>query len=597
MSRAAVAFILVLASVSVFAQRNVIVKTITVRGAKIINHETIRAAMGSKEGSVLQQSQLLNDETRILELGYFKDVQILIRMIGDSETEAELVVEVAEHPVIREVLVRGNTVLTSEDLTALVVEIQTLGRIYNTRFTRQIQAALENAYADEGYFIQIDSLGPDPESEGTLLIVVIEPVVREIRLIGLHRTNEKVVLRIMKTKPGQPYSQRQFSRDGEELYSTFWFDSVIPRQLDTNQAGVYDLELEFVEARTGQINGGVALDPQSRLVGFISYSDSNFNGLGQSVGLNLSQATVGGGLSAEFAWGNRFYDERDTSVNVSVFSRVVFNFASGGFGNFNSSIGGNFDERRTGGSILFSRPFGQVNRGTIGMKLERVETLDFRQTGADSFVQQDGDRVSFQLGVDRDTRHPTIEPYEGELARILVEPSYSNVTKIGGPVSTFDRILGPNYYLRGTLEWRKYISKRMPDDTPIDQVRPVVAIRVRYGRVLGDTPFFEQVFVGGLDSLRGYQNQRFWGKESFASTVEYRFPIQRTFSVIAFTDYGAAWGGYPGISGLTQSRSPDFHLGYGLGVSFRTPVGPIRIDFAFNDEGGSRTHFAFGTSF
>ena len=597
MSRAAVAFILVLASVSVFAQRNVIVKTITVRGAKIINHETIRAAMGSKEGSVLQQSQLLNDETRILELGYFKDVQILIRMIGDSETEAELVVEVAEHPVIREVLVRGNTVLTSEDLTALVVEIQTLGRIYNTRFTRQIQAALENAYADEGYFIQIDSLGPDPESEGTLLIVVIEPVVREIRLIGLHRTNEKVVLRIMKTKPGQPYSQRQFSRDGEELYSTFWFDSVIPRQLDTNQAGVYDLELEFVEARTGQINGGVALDPQSRLVGFISYSDSNFNGLGQSVGLNLSQATVGGGLSAEFAWGNRFYDERDTSVNVSVFSRVVFNFASGGFGNFNSSIGGNFDERRTGGSILFSRPFGQVNRGTIGMKLERVETLDFRQTGADSFVQQDGDRVSFQLGVDRDTRHPTVEPYEGELARILVEPSYSNVTKIGGPVSTFDRILGPNYYLRGTLEWRKYISKRMPDDTPIDQVRPVVAIRVRYGRVLGDTPFFEQVFVGGLDSLRGYQNQRFWGKESFASTVEYRFPIQRTFSVIAFTDYGAAWGGYPGISGLTQSRSPDFHLGYGLGVSFRTPVGPIRIDFAFNDEGGSRTHFAFGTSF
>ncbi|MCH7945167.1 MAG: BamA/TamA family outer membrane protein [Armatimonadetes bacterium] len=597
MSRAAVAFILVLASVNVLAQRNVIVKTITVRGAKIISRDAILAAMGSKEGSILQQSQLRNDETRILDLGYFKDVQILTRMIGGSDTEAELIVEVAENPVIREILVRGNTVLSSEELTALVVEIQTLGNIYNNRNGRQIQVAIEDAYRKAGYFIQIEGRGPDPESEGTLLITIIEQVVREIRLIGLHRTDEKVILRIMKTKPGQPYSPRVFRRDAEELLSTFWFESVVPDQFDTNQVGVYDLELEFVEARTGQINGGVALDPQSRLVGFISYSDSNFNGMGQSVGVNLSQATIGGGLSAEFAWGNRFYDARDTSVNVSIFSRVVFNFASGGFGNFDSSLGGNFDERRTGGSILFSRPFSEINRGTIGMRFERVETLDFRQTGVDSFVQQDGDRLSFQLGVDRDTRHPSVEPYEGELARILVEPSYSNVTKIGGTVSTFDRILGPNYYLRGTLEYRKYISKRMPDDTPIDQVRPVVAIRVRYGRVIGDTPFFEQVFVGGLDSLRGYQNQRFWGKESLAATVEYRYPIQRTFSVIAFSDYGAAWGGYPGISNLTQRRSPDFHLGYGLGVSFRTPVGPIRIDFAFNDEGGSRTHFAFGTSF
>jgi len=597
LSRATVAFILVLASVSAFAQRNVIIKTITVRGIKVISRDAVLAAMGSKEGTILQRSQLRNDETRILDLGYFKDVQILTRMLGDAGTEVELVVEVAENPVIREVLVRGNTVLSSEVLTALIVEIQTLGKIYNSRYARQIQMAVEGAYADEGYSIQIARLGPDPESEGTLLVSIIESMVNEIRLIGLHRTKEKVIRRMMKTKPGEPYSRRKFRRDAEELLASFWFDSVRPDEISLSQAGLYDLELQFVEARTGQINGGVALDPQSRLVGFVSYSDSNFNGLGQSVGVNLSQATVGGGLSAEFAWGNRFYDSRDTSMNVRIFSRVVFNFASGGFGGTTSSIGGNFDERRTGFTMSFSRPFEEINRGTVGIKVERVETLNFRATGTDSFVQQDGDRLSFQLGVDRDTRHPTVEPYEGELARILVEPSYSNITRIGGTVSTFDSILGPNYYLRGTLEYRGYFSKKMPEDTPIETVRPVVAVRVRYGRIMGDTPFFEQVFIGGLDSLRGYQNQRFWGKQSLAATVEYRYPIQRTFSIVAFTDYGAAWGGYPGISTLTQRISPRFHLGYGLGVSFRTPVGPIRIDFAFNDEGGSRTHFALGTSF
>jgi len=38
-------------------------------------------------------------------------------------------------------------------------------------------------------------------------------------------------------------------------------------------------------------------------------------------------------------------------------------------------------------------------------------------------------------------------------------------------------------------------------------------------------------------------------------------------------------------------------LGYGAGLSFRTPLGPIRIDIGFNEEGRSRTHFIIGTSF
>ena len=589
-----VVFLALAACSATYAQQ--VIKTITVRGNAIVSEIAIKAAMATQEGSVLQQTQLRTDETRILDLGYFKDVKILVRTL--SETEVELVVEIAENPVIREVLVRGNTVVTTEEITTAVTQIQELGRIYNNRFGQRIRTAVEDLYASKGYVIGIDRLEPDPESDGTLLIGLIEPRLREIRLVGLVRTEEKVIRRIMKVRPGDVYSEAAIRRDWEELYSTRWFDDIQVRRMDADQPGVYDFEFEFFETRTGQINGGVALDPQSRLVGFVSYSDSNFRGSGQSVGANLSQATVGGGLSAEFAWSNRFYDSRNTSISWRVYSRVVYNFTENGFGGSSGSLSGTrSDERRTGFDVALSRPFAQVHRGRIGLRFENVKSLDLDASSFGSFVQQDGDLLAFRLGVDRDTRHPSVEPFQGELASIMVEPSYSNISRVGGSVSTFEAIKGPNYYLRTMLDYRKYWSRRMPADTPITAARPVLAFRASYGVILGDVPFFEQMFVGGLGSLRGYENQRFWGRQSLVGTFEYRHPIQSNFSVVVFTDYGGAWGGYPSISTFSQTNSPEFHLGYGVGVSFRTPVGPIRIDFAFNEQGGSRTHFAFGSSF
>lgn len=587
----------ILASVLGFAQDNVIIKTITINGAENVNKEVILTVMLSKVGAILQPSNLLDDESNIMDMGYFMDVKILRRVL--SPTEVELVVELAENPVIREILITGNSIISSEELTAIVSDIQPLGRIYNNQNSDRIAVAVLEAYQATGYLGQIDDIYPDPESVGTLNVEIIEPSLREIRLIGLHRTQEQVVYRIMKTKAGEPYSPAQVRRDMEELVSTFWFETIQnPRLLETDDFGVFDLEIEFSEARTGQINGGVALDPQSRLVGFVSYSDSNFRGMGQSVGVNLSQATVGGGASAEIAYGNRFYDAKDTSLNARIYTRVIYNFTGNTFGGSESAIDGKrFDERRSGGIVTFTRPFGVVNRGTLGLRLENIETLDFDEAGADNFVQQNGVVVALQLGVDKDTRHPSNEPFEGELTRILLEPSYSNITSVGGPVSQFDDILGPNYFYRTTFEYRRYWSRPVAEDTPVDQPRPVVAVRAKYGFVSGDVPFFEQMFAGGLGSLRGYPNQRFWGKQSLVGTVEYRHPIQKNFSIIGFTDYGGAWGGYPGIQAFDQSNTSDFHIGYGLGLSFRTPIGPIRIDFAFNDQGGSRTHFAFGTSF
>jgi outer membrane protein insertion porin family len=358
------------------------------------------------------------------------------------------------------------------------------------------------------------------------------------------------------------------------------------------------LTIEFKESQTGLLNAGVALDPQSRLVGTLSYSDSNFLGHGQSVGVQLSQATAGGGPSVELGFSDRFYDSKDTSLNVQVFSRVVYNFTGTGVDPFGGSgTSGKFDERRTGASVNFARPYGRY-RASLGFRGSNIKTLNLNPTPIDEYIQQDGNLYSLVLGAAYDTRRPSAEPYRGELMQLTIEPGFSDVSAIGGAVKNFTDVLGKNSFIKSGLEYRRFWSKSAAENTPLDKPRPVVAFRAKYNNISGTVPFFEQNFIGGADSLRGYANQRFWGRQSALATLEYRHPIQRSLNLIGFADYGAAWGGYGQLKDFVQSSSPQFKLGYGVGVGFRIPrLGLIRIDFAFNQEGQNRTHFTFGSSF
>ena len=66
---------------------------------------------------------------------------------------------------------------------------------------------------------------------------------------------------------------------------------------------------------------------------------------------------------------------------------------------------------------------------------------------------------------------------------------------------------------------------------------------------------------------------------------------------MSFLDAGSAWGGFGSVNNFTQTSSPFLEYGYGLGLRLRTPIGPIKLDYGFNREGGSRAHFSIGTSF
>jgi outer membrane protein insertion porin family len=124
----------------------------------------------------------------------------------------------------------------------------------------------------------------------------------------------------------------------------------------------------------------------------------------------------------------------------------------------------------------------------------------------------------------------------------------------------------------------------------------VFAVRLLAGFTATDTPFSEQYFLGGADTLRGYAEDRFWGNDMLLINAEVRIPIVSSVQGVLFTDAGDAWGSIYQAEGLQQATSFQLQAAVGVGLRVTTPVGPIKVDYGIGRFGGN-TDFSVGQSF
>jgi outer membrane protein insertion porin family len=587
--------IALLLGVSMFAYgQSGTIKEIVINGNKQVNRVAIEAAMRTKAGQPYIQSNLDQDKRSLEEMGWFQAVDVQARLLDDGTWQ--VVVNLSEYPVVKEIRVVGNAAIKTEEILKQV-QIKP-GEVFNFKRVKPSVDAIRELYTKRGYFVNFDAFGPLQDSPETLNISIVEYTVGSIKIEGLTRTRESVIRKMIRTKPGEPYNAQKWERDLGRMFSTHWFEEVKPTFQASDDLGQVDLSVRLKEGRTGTFNIGVQLDPRSSFAGVIRLADTNFRGTGQTVSMNFLQATTGSGASLDLDYVNPFIDNSGTSFSASLYSRVVYRFAGNGFGGTSTPTNDSrYTERRTGGTFSLTRPFkNDTLFSQISLRAEDIKTEDLSTSSSNNFIQQDGVVAILAAALIENTRDVDADPARGHWIRLLFEPGYSDIKEVGGQASN-NSILGPNYFLRHSLEYRGYFSSGPPRGVNVDESRRVLAVRARYGNITGQVPFFEQFFVGGSDTLRGYPEDRFWGREFLSFTAEYRIPFQKSFNGILFVDWAGAWGGYGSVQRFTQSPRFNMHLGYGFGVSFRSPLGPIRLDFGFNENGGSRTHFLIGTSF
>ncbi len=110
-------------------------------------------------------------------------------------------------------------------------------------------------------------------------------------------------------------------------------------------------------------------------------------------------------------------------------------------------------------------------------------------------------------------------------------------------------------------------------------------------------PLSLRYYTGGDSSVRGYDfeqiapvnsdNEPQGGKHLLEASVEYEIPFRDNFSWAVFSDFGDAF-----------NDSPDYRIGVGAGLRWRSPIGPVRFDLARSlkdpGEGNVEFHLSIG---
>ncbi len=108
----------------------------------------------------------------------------------------------------------------------------------------------------------------------------------------------------------------------------------------------------------------------------------------------------------------------------------------------------------------------------------------------------------------------------------------------------------------------------------------VAAVKLYVGTSIGTPTYLFKYRLGGTDNLRGYQDNRFRGKEYYLQQTELRMPFFKWLDVVPFLGFGDA----------TDSQFTQAKMAYGAGLRIGLPpdyINRIRIDYGVGrDESG-----------
>lgn len=495
----------------------------------------------------------------------------------------KITLHVVENPVLTELRLKGNTVLSEEEIKEGLLTRP--GTVLNLWLLRQDIERIEKVYESKGYAVMRvldNTLDLQGEREAALELFIGEGRIEEIRVEGEReeevvkedgtlerrlvpanlRTKSFVITREMTSKAGDILNVNVLKRDLQKIWNLGYFDDVHWEPEPGTEEDSITVVIKIREKESlGTAMFGAGYSSQFGLTGNASITRDNLFGKGR-----LASATVSfGGLSAyELRYKEPWLDRHHTSMDVSAFNTVTprdFSVVEGGVVRFVS-----YDETRQGGVLLFGRPILRDTRANIGVELKSQKFKLVSGTAAPDIA--DGSVRSLRMGITKDSRDNIFDATGG---------IYNDFTvKVAGFGGDFD-------FRRYQLDLRRY--KRVGG-------RFTLAARGILGLFEGRRSLGDLFFAGGAETLRGYQESFFNGETLLLLNTEVRFQISaQGITGVLFTDMGDAWSDH--------ERDFDLKVGTGFGLRYALPgLGPIRIDYGYGwKDRDSQIYLSFGQMF
>jgi len=589
------------------------VSRITVTGNANINGDAIRAVVsqaGLRLGDAYSAGLANASRDAVKGMGYFNG-DVGIGAEPDPAGGVDVSFTVKENPVVKTIKFTANTPTGEPTIPAATLKSKMVtleGKVLNTNtLVRDLDGLFNHQtgyVAQQGFIFDVSSdINIDPFTN-VLNIPLVEAHINSIAVKGNKRTKTQVVTRELRSQVGDVLDEHKLQRDLTRVYNLGLFDEVGPFDPTSTDVGKVDILIPVAEKRSGQISVGIGYSSTSKLVGRAELAENNFRGLGERVSLQWEVGGINSQSSLELGFFEPYLDKKHTSLDVDVYDKAVYRFNSGQFQSGSNVTGNNntYLERRRGGVVGINRAISDFLTAGLTLRGEDVSTDNVTLLTQDRFIRQNGTVIGLGARGIFSNRDNEVAPASGgfrsfsyEIVTARTRPSDSQAVSPLPP--------GRESFGKLGLDLRQYTSLEGPRKPGnFNQPKRVLATRLLIGTTAKNIPFFEQYFLGGADSLRGYDTDRFWGSNLALFQAELRIPFSKkdnNFQGVLLFDGGDSWNSIYQQPGLRQHSAFQLQADYGFGIRLVTPIGPIRLDYAIPTTGshGGRTQFSIGQSF
>jgi outer membrane protein insertion porin family len=609
----------------------VLVSEVVVTGAEGALQDEVYQAIQTRPGRTTTRTQLQEDINAVFATGFFSNVKATPE---DTPLGVRVTFEVQTNPVLKSVQLEGNKIVPQKEIDRIFSP--QYGTTLNLRRLQTSIQDLNKWYQDNGFVLAQVVDVPQVASDGSVTLEVAEGVIEGLQVRYLNkqgeekddkgrpirgRTRDFIVLREFELKPGEVFNRNKAERDLQRAFGLGIFEDLKLALVPGQDPRKVIVQVNAIERNTGSVGLAAGVSSASGLFGSVSYQQQNLGGNNQKLSAEVQIGERERLFDVNFTDPWIAGDPYRTSYTLSAFRRQTISLIfDGGPNEVRLPDDPNDGDRprivRTGGGITFSRPLDKNPfkrsewNASLGLQYQRVairdsegelaprdalgNLLSFNDSGKD-------DLFTAQLGFVRDRRNDPLRPTSGSVLRFGTEQSI--------PIGS-----GSIFLNRVRASYSFYIPVRFTRLTPGCQNRkprigekPIkadcpqaLAFNIQAGNVFGDLPPYEAFSMGGSSSVRGYDEGEVGSGRRFAqATLEYRFPVFSIISGALFVDAASDLGSgnlVPGSPAIVRGK-PGGGIGYGLGVRVQSPLGPIRVDYGFNDQGESRLHFGIGERF
>lgn len=492
--------------------------------------------------------------------------------------------------VVSSVKLEGNY-LNREDEFKSLVTIKP-GEAYNADTVADTTKAFSDYFGTFGFaFARVEAL-PEVDRANNQVSFVLQSdpsrraYVRRINVAGNNRTRDEVIRREFRQFESSWYDgdKIRLSRDRIDRLG-FFTDVNMETQEVTGTTDQVDLTVTVAEKPTGNLQLGAGYSSAESLALTVGVRQENVFGSGNYLGLEVNTSRSNRQLVLSTI--DPYFSADGISRAIDVYRRTSRPL---------DGQGGDYGLKTTGASIRFGVPFTETDTVYFGTGYERLTIepgVNPLPVTYQNYATQFGftsTSVPLTIGWTSDSRDSALVPTKGLYQRVYGDWG----------------VAGDARFLRATYQIQQYIPLNR-------QFTVALNGEIGWGRGLNGRPFpvFKNSYSGGLGSVRGYQQGSLGprdasdlavgGPKKLTLNAEVIAPFpgvgnDRTLRLYGFIDAGNVFGEND------PYKLGDLRASVGLGLSWISPVGPLRIAIAnpLRKKAGDRIErlqFQIGTSF